>query len=301
MKLKGILRSYHEALDVQFGKNEVDSFFNLLIEHYLQLKRINLIMEPNHVVTDAQAQLLFQALEQLKLEEPIQYIIGETEFYGLSFKVNTHTLIPRPETEELVDWIKSSYLESHTEQSRSMNEDSQIEASQFEILDIGTGSGCIAITLAKHILKAKVSALDVSEEALKIAEQNAKLNNVEVQFIHDDILKMSYSARNPTTKYDIIVSNPPYVRHLEKAEIKANVLNNEPHLALFVEDYNPLQFYKAICEFAQLHLKTNGLLYFEINEYLGDEMVQLLKEFDFKAIELKKDMFGKDRMIKAIQ
>ncbi len=290
MILKDILNIYHKELDDLFGNEEVNSFFNILIEHYLDLKRIHLVLEPEYAITKEEEQPLFEALAHLKSQKPIQYILGETEFYGLPFKVNQHTLIPRPETEELVDWI----INSHSERS----EESQLEESQLKILDIGTGTGCIAISLAKHLKKTKVSALDVSEDALKIAKQNAKLNEVDVEFIKDNILNSRHAEGVSTSHYyDVIVSNPPYVRNLEKAEIQPNVLENEPHLALFVEDENPLQFYKAICEFAQLNLKDNGTLFFEINEYLGKEMIQLMKEFKFKDIELKKDMFGKDRMI----
>lgn len=290
MILKDILNIYHKELDDLFGNEEVNSFFNILIEHYLDLKRIHLVLEPEYAITKEEEQPLFEALAHLKLQKPIQYILGETEFYGLPFKVNQHTLIPRPETEELVDWI----INSHSERS----EESQREESQLKILDIGTGTGCIAISLAKHLKKAKVSALDVSEDALKIAKQNAKLNEVDVEFIHDNILNSRHAEGvSASHYYDVIVSNPPYVRDLEKAEIQPNVLENEPHLALFVEDENPLQFYKAICEFAQLNLKDNGTLFFEINEYLGKEMVELMTKFNFKDIELKKDMFRKDRMI----
>lgn len=289
MRLRGILDKYHKELDAIFGKQEVDAFFNVLIEHYLKLKRIHLVLEPEHEVNKAEEQQLIEALNELKLEKPLQYIVGETEFYGLPFKVNEHTLIPRPETEELVDWIISSYSEEN-------------EASNIKILDIGTGTGCIAITLAKNLPKAKVFALDVSENALKKATENAELNDVEVEFIHNDILKPRYAeVVSATHSFDVIVSNPPYVRNLEKVEIKPNVLNNEPHLALFVDDENPLQFYKAICEFAQLNLKEGGILYFEINEYLGNEMILLLQDFGFKKIELKKDMFGKNRMIKGVK
>lgn len=203
----------------------------------------------------------------------------------MPFKVNENTLIPRPETEELVDWVITSF-------------DKQKEETQFKILDIGTGSGCISISLAKNLPETNVFALDVSKEALQTAKQNAEMNGVEVVFIHDDILNTNFS---PLAVFDVIVSNPPYVRNLEKVEIKSNVLDNEPHIALFVDNENPLQFYKAICEFAQNNLKDEGVLYFEINEYLGQEMIQLLKEFGFKSIELKKDLFGKDRMIKGMK
>lgn len=282
MRLKTILDRFHSSLDDDYGKDEVNSFFDLLLEHYLSIKRIQLVLNPEYVITNEQELLLLDALKALKSNTPIQYIIGETEFYGLLFKVNEHTLIPRPETEELVSLIIEGVTSSTVEKS-------------LNLLDIGTGSGCISISLAKNLPKAKVHALDVSEAALTIAKQNAELNGVEVVFIHDDILNPDMST---STSYDIIVSNPPYVRNLEKAEIKPNVLDNEPHLALFVDDENPLQFYKAICEFAKAKLKVGGVLYFEINEYLGQDMIQLLEDFGFKSIVLKQDLFGKDRMIK---
>ena len=285
MRLKAILENFHSELDDNYGKEEVNSFFDLLMENFLGLKRIQLVLNPEYVITNEQKELFLDALVELKNNKPIQYIIGETEFYGLPFKVNENTLIPRPETEELVDWVITSF-------------DKQKEETQFKILDIGTGSGCISISLAKNLPETNVFALDVSKEALQTAKQNAEMNGVEVVFIHDDILNTNFS---PLAVFDVIVSNPPYVRNLEKVEIKSNVLDNEPHIALFVDNENPLQFYKAICEFAQNNLKDEGVLYFEINEYLGQEMIQLLKEFGFKSIELKKDLFGKDRMIKGMK
>lgn len=289
MVLKDILNNYHTELDALYGKDEVNSFFGILMEHYLESKRIQLVLNPEYNITAKQGILFLNVLSDLKNHKPIQYVIGETEFYGLPFKVNKHTLIPRPETEELVTFILEDVTSNTVEKS-------------LNILDIGTGTGCIAISLAKNLAKANVSALDVSKEALSIAEQNSELNKVEVGFIHDDILNPSHAKLiSVSHKFDIIVSNPPYVRNLEKEEIKPNVLDNEPHLALFVEDDNPLQFYKAICEFAQLNLKDKGALYLEINEYLGEDMIQLLNDFGFKSIELKTDIFGKDRMIKGIK
>ncbi|HLT52354.1 MAG TPA: peptide chain release factor N(5)-glutamine methyltransferase [Flavobacteriaceae bacterium] len=286
MIVKEILNIFHKELDTLYGKDEVDSFFNLLLEFYLDLNRIDLVLNPNLAITKTEEQPLFEALSRLKLEEPIQYILGETEFYGLKFKVNKHTLIPRPETEELVNWI--------LEQVTSNN-------NQLSILDIGTGSGCIAISLAKNLPNAKVYAMDISKEALKIAKENAEINGVEVEFIHQDILGVNQNEIDSISqKFDIIVSNPPYVRHLEKNEMKKNVLDYEPHLALFVQDNEPLLFYKAIAQFAVKNLKPNGQLFFEINQYLGKEMIELLQELDFKEIKLKQDLFGNDRMIKAV-
>ncbi|WNH09690.1 peptide chain release factor N(5)-glutamine methyltransferase [Thalassobellus suaedae] len=201
----------------------------------------------------------------------------------MPFKVNEHTLIPRPETEELVEWIIKEFKNYNSE---------------IRILDIGTGSGCIAVALAKRLKNVKVYALDISKDALKIARKNAELNGVDIEFIEADILNINQSVFNEESEFDIIVSNPPYVRDKEKELMKANVLNNEPHLALFVKDENPLQFYKAITEFAVEKLNKNGQLFFEINEFLGKDMIRLLLKNNFKNIQLKQDIFKKDRMIK---
>ena len=290
MRLKDIQDIFHKELDAVFGENEVGSFFNILISHYLKLNRIALILDPELTISKDEEQPLFEALSRLKLEEPIQYIIGETEFFGLPFKVNEHTLIPRPETEELISLVLENIKNQKT------------NSKALSILDIGTGSGCIAISLAKNLPNAQVYAVDVSEEALKTAKQNAEFNNVQVSFIKADILNVnSWDLEFKDLEFDIIVSNPPYVRNLEKVEIKNNVLNHEPHLALFVEDNNPLQFYKAITEFTVNNLKDNGLLFFEINQYLGKEMIQLLEDYHFDDIELKTDIFGNNRMLKGIK
>ena len=287
MKLKDIQLIFHRELDAVYGKDEVDSFFNILIKYYLNLNRIALVLEPDLTVTKLEEQPLFEALSRLKNNEPIQYIIGETEFFGLSFKVNKHTLIPRPETEELVEKILKTVHSSASKKS-------------IKILDVGTGTGCIAISLAKSIKNSQVFAVDVSDEALKIAKHNAALNAVNITFIQDDILNPSHPEliKSPQN-FDIIVSNPPYVRELEKEEIKDNVLKFEPHLALFVPNDDSLIFYKAITAFAVNNLRNEGQLFFEINQYLGEQMKQLLEHFEFKNIELLKDIFGNDRIIKA--
>ncbi len=279
MKLKELQDIFHKTLDAIYDKNEVDSFFFMLSEHYYNVSRIKLAVDVNYAVKDYNT--ILNALEDLKKERPIQYIIGETEFYGLPFKVNEHVLIPRPETEELVEWIISKL---------------KTQNSEFKILDIGTGSGCIAIALAKNLKKAKVYALDVSKNALRVAKHNAELNAVNVEFLNDDILNYGDSIFEDL-EFDIIVSNPPYVRDQEKTLMQANVLNNEPHLALFVKDDNPLLFYNAIVSFSIENLKKGGLLFFEINEYLGDDMICLLRENNFSEIELRQDIFKKDRMI----
>lgn len=289
MVLKELQHIFHIELDAIYGKHEVDSFFYLCTEYYLSVPRIQLTLEPVLAITKPETDTFFKVLEDLKQQKPIQYIIGETEFYGLPFKVNENVLIPRPETEELVDLIIRSVTSSSVEKS-------------IKILDIGTGSGCIAISLAKNLPKAKVYALDVSSEALTMAKENAKGNKVDITFIEASILEASnWDLFFENTKFDVIVSNPPYVRELEKQEIQPNVLDNEPHLALFVDDNNPLIFYKAITDFAVKKLKPNGKLYFEINQYLGEETKQLLVDANFENVELLKDLNGNDRMLKGVK
>lgn len=288
MILKDIQNIFHQELDALYGADEVRSFFNMLIDFYLDLNRITLVLDPNYVITKQDEQPLFEALSRLKLEEPIQYIIGETEFYGLPFRVNKHTLIPRPETEGLVEWILETLSDKKDQ--------------PLKILDIGTGTGCIAISLAKNLPNAQVYALDISPDAIKVAKGNAELNAVAITCIVDSILNVTHellTSRNDF--FDVIVSNPPYVRDLEKVEIKNNVLNHEPHLALFVKDENPLQFYKTISDFSFKKLKKNGLLFFEINQYLGSETEALLQTYPFRNIILKNDMFKNPRMLKGMK
>lgn len=278
MLLKEIKNIFHFELDSIYPKEEVASFFYLAIEHYLNLGRFVLVLEPNLVISKTQEQPLFEALAQLKLERPVQYILGMTQFMDLDFKVNENVLIPRPETEELVRWIIS---------------DCENQESRINILDIGTGSGCIAIALAKNLKNARVYALDISDGALEIAKKNAVSNQVDVELIKADILILDKLG----IKFDIIVSNPPYVRMVEKDTMKSNVVEHEPEIALFVSDDDPLVFYRKIVEFAQSNLIKDGMLYFEINQFLAKETKGLLEEF-FSEIELRKDMFGNDRVLK---
>tara|TARA_R110002049_G_scaffold762_7_gene5061 strand:+ start:3939 stop:4799 length:861 start_codon:yes stop_codon:yes gene_type:complete len=283
MLLKEIKKIYHLELDPLFPKEEVDSFFYLAIDHYLGLERFVLVMEPNMVVSKEEEEPLFYTLSQLKEERPIQHILGKAHFCELEFYVDENVLIPRPETEELVYWILEALENKGSDE-------------EVNILDIGTGSGCIAISLAKNLPNAKVVAVDISKKALEIARRNAKDNHVDIVFVEADIL----SILDFKGDFDIIVSNPPYVRELEKAEIKNNVLDHEPGSALFVSDKNPLIFYKKIVEFALGHLKVGGFLFFEINQYLGEETKELLENENFSEIELRKDMFGNDRMLKGV-
>jgi len=280
MKIKEYKGDFIKALLPFYDEMEAESFFYLLLENKHQLRRIDLALDVDSVFSENEILNWNAILEKLKIQIPIQYIIGTTHFYGLEFFVDENVLIPRPETEELVDWI----VKLNSKLSKKKN---------LKILDIGTGSGCIAVSLAKNIPNSEVFAIDVSENALAIAKKNAILNKVPVTFLHKNILK----TKDLSQKFDIIVSNPPYVRNLEKAEIKPNVLDNEPHLALFVPDNDPLIFYKKIAELAAANLNPNGQLFFEINQYLGKETQELLESIGLKNIELRKDIYGNDRMI----
>lgn len=282
MYLKEIKNIFHLELDAIYSPEEVNSFFYMLIEHFLGLERFILALEPNLIITKDEETPLFEALSRLKLEIPIQHIIGKTHFMDLEFLVDKNVLIPRPETEDLVRWILDD-IKNHQE--------------AITILDIGTGSGCIPIALKKQLPNAKVATLDISDKALKIATQNAKNNSVQIEFIHANILEIDKLHQ----KFDIIVSNPPYVRELEKKEMHKNVLQHEPELALFVSDEDPLLFYRKIASFAVNNLNDGGALYFEINQYLGKETKQLLDSTNFSDIELRQDLFGNDRMLKGIK
>ncbi|WP_029037439.1 peptide chain release factor N(5)-glutamine methyltransferase [Salinimicrobium xinjiangense] len=277
MKIIAFKNHFFETLAGDYPAEEVGSFFNILTSKLLGLSRLDLALNPQRDLSSQELEKFEEALQRLRRHEPIQYITGSTEFFGLKFHVDKNTLIPRPETEELVQWILDDFKETQ----------------EISVLDIGTGSGCIAISLAKHLPKAKVSAIDISEEALKVAEKNAVLNRVKVNFIHADIL----AAEDLPDRFDVIVSNPPYVRELEKRDMQRNVLEYEPETALYVKDEDPLLFYRKISELASHHLKAGGKLYFEINQYLRKETEALLAEKNFQT-RLKKDIFGVHRMLK---
>jgi release factor glutamine methyltransferase len=287
--LKTYKNKFLQELSSLYDEKEIESFFYIVLKYFHNKKRIDLALNPEMEMDTLQLLGWESVLSELRKEKPIQYVVGETEFYGLPFLVNENTLIPRPETEELVECVVVESRKSKVE--------------SLKILDIGTGSGCIAISLAKNLPNAQVFAIDVSEKALVLAKENAKVNAVVVNFIKTDILIIDDLNQLPTSNYqlpthfDIIVSNPPYVRNLEKAEIKPNVLEFEPHLALFVDDNDALLFYRKIAQLAKKNLSENGQLYFEINQYLGKETFELFESLGFKNIELRKDIYGNDRMI----
>lgn len=281
MLVKNYKSIFIQILLSLYDEAEIESFFYIILENKHKLKRIDLALNPDLQFSDYEIEVWNSILEKLKLEIPIQYILGSTFFFGMEFEVNENVLIPRPETEELVEWILKE------------NSNNKTPNSKLQLLDIGTGSGCISITLAKKLPNAEVFAIDISDKALKIAQKNAEINGVNVIFIQKNILE----TEDLLDTFDIIVSNPPYVRNLEKHEIKKNVLDNEPHLALFVDDDDALVFYRKIAELAQKNLSENGQLYFEINQYLGKETMDLLQQMNFKNIQLKQDIYGNDRMI----
>lgn len=282
IKVKTYKTIFVQNLLPLYDEMEIEGFFYLIMEQNHNLKRIALALNPDFEISETEIETWNVILEKLKLEIPIQYILGKTSFFGLDFFVDENVLIPRPETEELVDWIIADAQKNNTPKA-------------LKILDIGTGSGCIAISLKKNLPTSAVFALDISQKALDLARQNVTTNEVSVHFLEQNILETKSLNQN----FDIIVSNPPYVRNLEKHEIHKNVLNNEPHLALFVDDDDALIFYKKIAVLAKKNLKPNGDLYFEINQYLGSETMQLLQDIGFLKLELRKDIYGNDRMIKA--
>jgi len=279
MLLKQYRAYFLEKLTPLYDAMEAESFFHIALEELKGWRRVDLALNPDAGLSAPEIEKWNDVLHQLEMQKPIQYIFGKAHFYGFEFEVNENTLIPRPETEELVEWI--------------------IKENEFtgsiKLLDIGTGSGCIAISLAKNLADVEVSAIDVSTEALAVARRNSETNKAVVNFILQDIL----AAEALPEHYDIIVSNPPYVRELEKAEIKQNVLDYEPHLALFVEDADPLLFYRKIAILAKSNLKPEGRLYFEINQYLGTETVEMLEQSGFKNVVLRQDIYGNDRMVAA--
>ena len=262
----------------------------ILISHITGLSTAQLLAEPNLQLTEKQQKWFNEAVIRLQNNEPIQHVLGYSEFYGRKFKCDGRALVPRPETEELVDLIVKDWSSTNRQQI------------PINILDIGTGTGCIALSLAKELTYSEVNALDISEDALSLAKENTEfLSAKNIKFVQGDILDCSDVARCFTANclYDVIVSNPPYVRECEKVDMEANVLDYDPHTALFVSDDDPLVFYRNIAKFALEHLAPNGALYFEINQYLATETCDLLITLGYKNVELKKDINNNPRMIKA--
>ncbi len=279
MTIKNIKFFFSNQLQFDYDQTEIESMFYIILDKIHRFRRIDLALMTDFELLESDFSAWKIIIAQLLTQQPLQYILGSTHFFGLELMVNAAVLIPRPETEELVDWV--------------LKENNQ--KTNLKILDIGTGSGCIAIALAKNLQNAKVFALDISKEALNVAQQNAVNNGVSIQFINADILNI-----NTLEEYfDIIISNPPYVRDSEKKEMQRNVIDYEPHIALFVTEHQSLIFYEKIATLAQQYLTKNGTLFFEINQYLATENIKILENLNFKSIHLRQDVHGNDRMIMA--
>ena len=266
-----------------YDDREAANIADMVTEHITGFKRIDRLINKQFPLSSEQKDLLNNCTAQLLEHNPVQYVLHEASFAGMQFYVDENVLIPRPETEELVQWITKEVY--------------SLESGVYSLLDIGTGSGCIPVALKKKISSLEVDALDISAGALEVAKKNAAIQHTEINFYQLDILNEEEWKRLP--KFDMIVSNPPYIKQSEANEMHKNVLQHEPHIALFVPDEDGLLFYKAVAAFGLLHLKNKGKLFFEINEALGKEVCKLLEEYGYTNIELKKDMQGKDRMVKA--
>jgi len=273
-------KQWQKRLEDIYPVADANQLIQLLIQHELKLSRVQQALHPDYRLNESELLSLHQAIKRLRKEEPIQYIIGYADFYGLQLRVNPSVLIPRPETEELVDLILK-----------------ENQKKDVRILDIGTGSACIALALKKYMPAAEVQAIDISEEALKVAKDNAKHNHLEVKFNRCNILEETTCLSDSV--FDIIVSNPPYVTEKDRLHMQKNVVNFEPHIALFVKDLDPLLFYRHIAQFALIHLNKQGKLYFEINESFGKETLQLLNNLRFEKVKLHNDIHNKARFVGA--
>ncbi len=274
-----IVPEIRKALRNQYTDSEALALAKILLVDVFGFSTLELYGGKDRVFSEKDLALLSDILKRLQQNEPLQYIIGKERFDGLSFEVDKNVLIPRPETQELVQWIASDYQ----------------TAASCSLLDIGTGSGCIAISLAHRLNQAAVEAWDISEGALQVAQRNALANGVDVCFRKQDVLQMQPES----ALYDVIVSNPPYITEKEKVGMEANVLDWEPETALFVPDTDPLLFYRKIAELGRSMLKEGGALYFEINRAYGEETVRMLEALDYTQVELRQDFMGNNRMIKA--
>jgi release factor glutamine methyltransferase len=273
---------FRKELENLYPVEEIETFLFFSFSEYFGFSRSDMVLKKEMRLSESELLKFFRVIRKLKLHVPIQYILGNTEFYGLKFNVNEHVLIPRPETEELVHWIV---------------EESKVQSSKLKVLDIGTGSGCIAIALKKNMPEAEVYALDISENALAVAKKNAELNNAEIHFIQGDILANSLIHQFTKSPIQLIVSNPPYITEKEKSEMSANVLGHEPHTALFVPDNDALLFYRAILDFASDKLAEGGKIYFEVNSMYAAAVAELATEKGFINCSIRKDVNGNERML----
>ena len=282
MLLNEFINHFNSSLTDHYSKPEVTAFYRRLTDFYFKWPPTFSILNPEYRLNKEELQKLSLALDGLKKFRPIQYIINESHFYGRTFYVDEHVLIPRPETEELVKWVLSDFKDAED---------------NYNLLELGTGSGCIAISLAKEQSKFNIKAFEVSMAALGVAQKNALHHNVEIDFIHQDIRMLEVWDK----PLSVIISNPPYIEPKEKKEMPLNVLNYEPHLALFTPENEPLYFYKKIIHFANSGLDCNGCLYLEINPKFEEDLLTFIKSKSFKDIEVRNDIFGKNRMLKAVK
>ena len=277
--MKAIANKIHNALSDCYTTGEIKALTRIIATELLGVSQMAFFLKDDIALTAGEQAQLDNAIERLKKQEPIQYILGYSDFCSLRFKVTPATLIPRPETSELVEWVASEFTGNGS------------------ILDIGTGSGCIAVSLAHKLPQSKVTAWDISNDALAVATENSKANNCPVEFKQVDILAYQPNGE----QFDIIVSNPPYIKENEKEAMHSNVLDWEPHTALFVPDSDPLLFYRTIAEKGLTILKPGGRLYFEINRAHGKETMEMLESLGYTGIELRKDFAENDRMIRAVK
>ncbi len=279
-----VMELFRKEMEGIYSKEEIETFIFFSLNEYAGFSRSDLVLKKDTRFCESELLKFFRVIRKLKQHVPLQYIFGHTQFYGLDLQVNEDVLIPRPETEELVEWIISDVTLS------------VVEGQPLNILDIGTGSGCIAISLKKNIPNAEVFALDISEKALAVAKENAKQNETKIDFIKGNILEHSQIDKLTNSQIDIIVSNPPYITEEEKENMHKNVLEHEPHTALFVPDNDALLFYRGILDFAKEKLVAGGKIYFELNARYADAIKELAESKGFVNCEVKKDLSGKQRM-----
>ncbi len=281
-KLTELKDQYIDQLSAIYSTSESRKLFFVLTEYFFGIDQIHLALEPDKRISESEMLVLHKAVKELLNHKPIQYVTGVASFFDMNLKVNESVLIPRPETEELVQLILQKEKKNHP-----------------AIIDIGTGSGCIALAIKKNMTEARVTAVDISIEALNVVRQNMQTHQVDIELLQMDIL--SPASYTGLSVFDVVVSNPPYVTQSDKEKMQKNVLDYEPAQALFVDDDQPLIYYEAIVQFCQKHLISNGRIYFEINEQKGSEVVRLMKENDYKKVMLHNDMHGKERFATAVK
>jgi len=282
--VEAVKNYFRERLKAQFSESEIRQMLKLAVCERLNMSSADYLLSDRQLLSESDLLYFRSIVKRLQANEPFQYIIGHVEFYGSKLKTDKRALIPRPETEELVRWI----VDDHSAQK------------ELNVMDLCSGSGCIALAVKSELTKAKVIGADVSKDALNLARENALSLDLDVQWFELDLLDPAAYARFEEAAFDSWVSNPPYIPHADKTSMAANVLEHEPHLALFVEDHDPLIFYRVIAQQGKKYLKKGGRLYFEIHEELAESVVQLLEKENYHSVEVRQDLQGKNRMVKAV-